>query len=982
LFAELPFFELFAQKAATSKAMLKRKNLIFGVYKLYSLLMILNRSFVLLLISICMTFPGSLLKAQESRKKVMDHSIYEDWNSLQGIKISNDGQWAAYEVKPNKGDGVLHLVNLEDRSGKTFDRGTKPQFSPESDYLVFSIKAPYALTRKTKLDKKKKENMPKDSLGIYRLNQDLLSKVPRVEKFSVPDRASSWFVLKHYYKKDTTAVDTNDNGVKLARPEGKPSKMVVMNPLTNQKHEFEKVYDYSMAEEGTAVVFTRFSIIDDTIAGRSICYLETLKGSNKVLFRSGGSFGKMNLDRTGNQLAFLHHPDTGKIVGMNMHYWSSIQEESRIILDTLSEGMPEQWGISNNMDLSFSGDGSRLYFGTAPLQEKEPEDSLLDDEKYRVDIWNWQDGLLQPMQMKQIEKERKRSYVAVWQSRNGGMIQLADKNMEDINTMYKGNGYVALGSSSKPYHKLISWKASLFKDFYLVDTKTGNRELILKEKAFGASLSPAGKYIVWYEGGDSNYYSHGVESGELTCLTCGIKADFHNVKHDAPSPPRPYGIAGFTADDGAVLIYSQFDIWKLDPDGIKLPVNLTSVGGSEKKISFRYRHLEYDDPFIPLDKAIFLTGINERTKETGIYSASALLSMEPLVLAEGKFNYQLVSRARNADVLCWRKGDFDDYPDVYVSDSEFKELQRISDANPQSEDYYWGSPRLVHWTSYSGDKLDGILVVPENFDPSEKYPMLVYFYEKSSDRLYRHVSPRPSRSTISWPWCASNGYVVFVPDINYRDGHPGQSAYDAIVSGTLSMCEQFDFIDRDHMGLQGQSWGGYQVAWLVTRTNLYKAAMAGAPVSNMTSAYGGIRWETGLSRMFQYEESQSRIGGTLWDKTDLYLENSPIFAVPDIQTPLLIMHNDNDGSVPWYQGIELFVALRRLDKPAWMLVYNNEEHNLKKWPNRVDLSIRMMQFFDHYLKDAPAPAWMSEGIPAIKKGKTDGYEFIKTETEN
>jgi len=955
------------------------KILSLGFIELYPFYMILNRSFYVLLVSFCILFPVSFLKAQEGRKKVMDHSIYEDWKSLQDIQISNNGQWAAYEVKPNKGDGMLHLVNLENRLEKTFERGTKPRFSPESDYLVFSIKAPFALTRKAKLDKKKKENMPKDSLGIYRLNQDLLSKVPRVERFSVPERASSWFVLKHYYKKDTTTVDTNESGIKLARPEGKPSKMVVMNPITNEKHEFEKVFDYSIAEEGKAVAFTRFSRIDDTIAGKSVCCFETFEGSNKVLFRSSGNFGMIKLDRNGNQLAFLHHPDSGKTVGMNMHYWSSEHNNSRIILDTLSDGMPDEWGISNNRDLWFSGDGNRIYFGTAPLEEKEAEDSLLDDEKYKVDIWNWQDGLLQPMQNKQIKKERERSYLAVCQLRNGEMLQLADKTMEDVETMYKGNGHVALGSSSKSYHKLISWKTGVYKDFYMVNTMTGNRELILKEKAFAASLSPAGKYVVWYEAGDSNYYSHGLESGELTCLTCGIDADFHNVKHDSPSPPRPYGIAGFTVDDGAVLIYSQFDIWKLDPDGIKLPVNLTRVGGLKNNISFRYRHLEYDDPFIPLDKNIYLSGINERTKETGIYSASALLSMEPKALVQGKYNYQLVSRARNADVLCWRKGDFNEYPDVYVSDSEFKEQQRISNANPQSEDYYWGSPQLVNWTSYSGEMLNGILVVPEDFKSTEKYPMLVYFYEKSSDRLYRHVSPRPSRSTISWPWCASNGYVVFVPDINYRDGYPGQSAYDAVVSGSLAMCEQFDFIDKDNMGLQGQSWGGYQVAWLVTRTNLFKAAMAGAPVSNMTSAYGGIRWETGMSRMFQYEESQSRIGGTLWDKTDLYLENSPIFAVPAIQTPLLIMHNDSDGSVPWYQGIELFVALRRLDKPAWMLVYNNEAHNLKKWPNRVDLSIRMMQFFDHYLKDAPAPAWMTEGIPAIKKGKTDGYELIRTD---
>lgn len=251
--------------------------------------------------------------------------------------------------------------------------------------------------------------------------------------------------------------------------------------------------------------------------------------------------------------------------------------------------------------------------------------------------------------------------------------------------------------------------------------------------------------------------------------------------------------------------------------------------------------------------------------------------------------------------------------------------------------------------------------------------MIVYFYERSSDGLYRHRIPSPSRSIINPSYCVSNGYIVFVPDIVYTTGFPGQNAYDAIVSGTQSMLERYDFIDREKLALQGQSWGGYQIAYLVTQTNMFAAAMAGAPVSNMVSAYGGIRWGSGMSRQFQYEKTQSRLGGTLWEKPFRYIENSPVFFADKVQTPLLMMHNDADGAVPWYQGIEMFMALRRLDKPVWMLVYNNEEHNLTRWPNRMDLDKRMYQFFDYYLKDAPAPAWIEEGRSFIDKEKTDAY---------
>jgi dipeptidyl aminopeptidase/acylaminoacyl peptidase len=217
---------------------------------------------------------------------------------------------------------------------------------------------------------------------------------------------------------------------------------------------------------------------------------------------------------------------------------------------------------------------------------------------------------------------------------------------------------------------------------------------------------------------------------------------------------------------------------------------------------------------------------------------------------------------------------------------------------------------------------------------------------------------------------------VFIPDIPYRIGYPGESCYNSVVSGTYSLLNKYSFIDRTRIGLDGQSWGGYQIAWLVTRTDLFSCAYAGAAVSDMISAYGGIRWESGMSRMFQYEKTQSRIGGTLWEKPMFYVENSPIFYVPKINTPLLLMNNDADGAVPWYQGIEFITALRRLNKPAWMLSYNDEAHNLVKRPARKDISIRKMQFFDHYLKGTPMPYWMANGIKQTEKGKISGYDLV------
>ncbi|MFW5725520.1 MAG: alpha/beta hydrolase family protein, partial [Bacteroidota bacterium] len=433
--------------------------------------------------------------------------------------------------------------------------------------------------------------------------------------------------------------------------------------------------------------------------------------------------------------------------------------------------------------------------------------------------------------------------------------------------------------------------------------------------------------------------------------------------------------AGWGKDDKFVLIYDRYDIWKIDPRGKEQAENITNGYGRENKIRFRYENLNPDVYHIEEGK-IWLSAFRETDKKDGYYTLDLNNGkLERLTLEDASF--MQLQKAKNNDVFLWRRGTFKEFPDIWVSNGQLDNPSKISSANPFQSDYLWGTVQLVEWQDFANETLQGLLYLPEDFDPEKQYPMIVYFYERSSQSLHRHYVPSPSRSIINPSYCTSNGYIVFVPDITYREGFPGQSAYNAIVSGTQSMLERYPFINRDRMALQGQSWGGYQIGYLVTKTNMFRAAMAGAPVSNMVSAYGGIRWESGMVRQFQYEQTQSRIGGTLWEKPFHYIENSPVFFVPDIETPLLIMHNDDDGAVPWYQGIELFVAMRRLSKPAWMLVYNKEAHNLRQWPARMDLSVRMYQFFDHYLKDMPAPQWMKEGIPYIEKNKMDGYELTE-----
>ncbi|MBK6964371.1 MAG: S9 family peptidase [Bacteroidales bacterium] len=569
----------------------------------------------------------------------------------------------------------------------------------------------------------------------------------------------------------------------------------------------------------------------------------------------------------------------------------------------------------------------------------------------------------------------KRTYLTVYYPLNSKLVQLGNENLKEITTGFKGNGRYALGFDENSYLIETSWKDAGYRDIYLVDLETGKRELLLKNHDGPVSLSTTQKYLAWYNKTDSLWYTMDLKQRKPVKHSAGKGVVFYEQEHDVPSVPGPVGYAGWTQSDRRFVVYDRFDLWGLDPSGKENPVNFTSGEGRKTNTKFRVVSLNPDVPFIGQEDGFLLSSFNETIKEAGFYKTGNG-NTQPVLLEKGPFKFTNPVKARKSGQLIWTKGNFRLFPDLWTSSLDFTVQKKLSDANPQQKDYLWGNVELVKWLMPDGKEAEGLLYKPANFDSTMKYPMLVYFYEKYSDQLHQHYVPKPSRSIISPTYCSSNGYLVFIPDISYRDGYPGQSAMDAVVSGTRAMAS-LGFVDTTRMGIQGQSWGGYQTAWMVTRTNIFKAAMAGAPVSNMTSAYGGIRWESGMVRQFQYEEGQSRIGATLWERPDLYIENSPLFRADKIETPLLIMSNDGDGAVPWYQGIEMFTALRRLSKPVWLLNYNGDEHNLARRANMKDLDIRMMQFFDHYLKGAPAPEWMIKGIPAVEKGKKTGYGVLE-----
>lgn len=891
--------------------------------------------------------------AQEN-KKLIEQSTYYEWKNVGSHQLSKDGEWASFEINPQRdGDGWLYLKDVGGGDIDSVARGTRASFSPNSNFLVFRVRPEAELIIRS--EEEEDFDLPSDSLFIWDLPNRSMTRIAGVRSFTTADRESDWIL---YEKTD---------------PEAAGNRLIIYNPVTGDKYSFENVDNYTFSPNGRLAGM----LIDEGGTDRhaKVKLFNTADQTTTTILDRKGVADRLTLDDEGMQAGFLFSADQEQPRIFDLYYWQEGEHQASLVVDSSSENMPEGWSASINGSLNFSDSGSRLYFGTAPDPLPEPGEPGR-HEDYHVEVWHYKDPLIQSQQNVQKQRELRRTYDAVFHINDRRMAQLAREDMPELRTIQGGEGDIALGSSHLPYRRMTTWTSSNYRDYYLVDVNTGEREMVLEKDLFHTSLSPDGSFLIYYNYKDRSWYSMSVNDRTVRNLTGEIPHEFYNILDDRPQEPSPYGIAGWVEDNRYVLIYDHHDIWQVDPEGSQEPVNLTGGYGRENNMRLRYVNLERND-YIGRRQRMVLDAFNDTNKQSGFYEIQAHRPGRPSRLVMDDVRYYSPSKAENADIMVWRKSTFRMYPDLWVSDLSFGNARKISDANPQQDQYRWGDVQLVEWVSFNNDTLQGLLYTPEDFDPDKKYPMIINFYELRSHRKHNYFNPGPSNSRINFTNYVNHGYVAFVPDIVYIEGYPGHSAYNSIVSGTKAMINQFDFIDRENIALSDRSWGGYQGAYLATQTDMFKAIVAGCIVSNMFSAYGGIRWASGRSRQFQYEDTQSRIGGSIWEYPLRYLENSPLFFADKINTPILMMHNDADGAVPFEQGIEMYMAMRRLNKPVWMLNYVGDAHSIQRWPNRLDYDIRLMQFFDHFLKGKPAPVWLQEGIPAVKRERMDGYELVE-----
>ncbi|MDR3194589.1 MAG: prolyl oligopeptidase family serine peptidase [Tannerella sp.] len=898
-----------------------------------------------------------------AQKKPLDHSVYDAWESISNMQISPDGQYAVHVVCPQEGDSTLEITRLKTGTVTRVERGCNPRIGSDSKTLVFQIRPSQAEKKQAQKDRKKADEMPGDTLGYLTLGSTQVNRTGRANGYKMPDKASNYFACTVAMPKDTGGQAGKDQ---------KNEYLIIHRLPAHTQDTIPYVAQYVAGKNGKYLSYITKPDEKDSTAVPGI-YLYNLDTRTSVLLREGkGEYKSPAFDEKESRIAFLATSDTTKNESktFDLYYTATASVDVRKIADTLSAQMPEHWAVSVNRNPSFSEDGRKLYFGIAPVLP--PKDTTVSEsEKAQLDIWHYNDDYLQTVQLKQLNSELKRSYLCACnlEDEPERFVQLGSVELAEIVTAGRGNSDYALGFSTVGYRKESQWTGTTRSDVYVVHTQTGEKTPVRKAMDGRPGISVTGKYLTWFNRDDAKWYLYTVADGQVRCLTEGLDVEFQDRRRELPDRPGAFGAMGWSENDRFLYLYDMYDIWRFDPAGKLAPHNLTEGYGREHRITFRHIRLTDEYDYVNDREPLLLSAFDNQSKESGFFRFTDKKGLNRLQW--GKYTFTTPLKAKKADVFIYTKSNFNLAPDVWTTGGTWKKETQISHINPQMKDYLWGTSELVYWQSKDGFDLEGILYKPEDFDPAKKYPLLIYFYERHADELYRYFAPAPSRSVINIPFYCSRGYLVFTPNIHYVDGHPGRSAFNSIVAGAEMLCRQ-PWVDRERIGIQGQSWGGYQVAHLITRTGMFAAAGAGAPVANMTSAYGGIRWGTGMNRQMQYERQQSRIGKTLWEARDLYIENSPLFFADRVETPLLMMHNDQDGAVPWYQGIEYFTALRRLGKTVWMLQYNNEEHNLTQRRNMRDLTVRLQQFFDHYLKGEPMPVWMRDGVPATQKGRTYG----------
>lgn len=873
-------------------------------------------------------------------------------------KISNQGNWLIYGVWPDRGDGQVVAQSADGAQEFQIELGTNPIISSNERWVASRREVPLAVQLK------EGKKAPKPGMSLLSLADGSVTQFDSVSAFQFSNNGE-WLVYKRLQSKEVEDLKSDHKNL--------GTELVLKELESGSEFSFDFVTGFGF---DSLTHYLAYTVVDTSNAQNGI-YLFELSTAKTIVIEQieSGLFANLTWEPKKSNLAYTSATyDTSYTKSdATLKMWTSANKRLSTLVSP--DEVDEEFALRSRNLLQFTNDGKRLFFALRDrdmvnLEIKTGEDEDEEIDIYDIesivdgrglDIWHGNDPEIKSQEKITWNRRKNHLYTAVYHfGRRPSWVQLADKTVPDVRTDQNPN--VVLGYSNLPYRRETTWDGT-YADWYVIDLKTGKKKQILTHYRSFAQLSPGGNFAAYYQ--DKHWFLYDLKKETVRNLTEALDTPFYNEDHDYPSPVPGYGVGGWTAKDAHILIYDKFDLWSFDTRNGEAS-NITGGAGRAENRIFRIEKVDNEQTSFGTKAEILLKSYHDLNKNFGFYSARINNTGVTLLLEEDK-KFTFLAKAENSDAILYKREAYDEFPNLWVADNwKFENVEKQTHLH---EDLHlrwnWGKAELVDWLSTDGTFMQGVVIKPDNFDPNKRYPIMTYYYRFFTDRLHDFNEPRTNHRPVFAQY-VSDDYVVFLPDVRFEIGRPGFAATKSVVPGVQKLVE-LGIADPDKLGLHGHSWSGYQTAFIVTQTDIFDAAVSGAPVSNMTSAYGGIRWASGLARSFQYEQSQSRIGESLVEAPLKYIENSPVFYANQITTPMLIQHGDDDGAVPWYQSIEMYIAMRRYNKDVIFLQYHGEPHHLQRFENKLDYAIRMKEYFDFYLKGVGKPEWILNGEKYLGK---------------
>lgn len=909
------------------------------------------------------------------------------WTFNRGIALSPDGQWTAWANGPTEGDLKMHIRKTFDTLNYVYPIGATANgllFSKDSKFAAFKVSAKDAEVKAAK-----KTNKPLyDKLTIVSLADNKQTSFERVKSFNFSGESAAWIAIQF------AALETAPKDKDAA----KGTDVLLYNLNTKKSFNLGNVAEFAFNKAGNQLAY----IVDANGQNGNGIFLRDMKtGVTTALDNDKASYKSLGWNEPGDAFALLksnknekYKDDVFSVLGFNK---INGDLTAKVIYNgqedaNFSKGM----GINTNANPYWSEDQSTLFFGINTLAKKDdkktdslakakpdskktdlkadslakakPESKKDDIEKPDMIIWNWQDKRLQSAQQTQEMRDKNFSYISSYRLADKKFTQLADSNMRSVNIAPKG--LYAIGYDNSAYELMSNLDGQSYVDIYLIDLKTGAKKRIF-EKMYATNggrlyLAPNGKLASYYA--DGVFYSIDLETGKTANLTGKIKASFVDALDDHNVIKPATENLGWSADSKFALIKDNYDLWKISADG-KTVVSLSDNWKSKKQdVANRLRIYE-DEKGIDLSKDQYFNVFDNTNKNTGIGILEAGKNNIEVLFRDNN-TYTGFTKAEKGKIFMYARSNFKESPEFFASQStKLQEAKQVNWNTPDQAKYAWSAGvKLINYVSANGDSLQAAIYLPANYEPGKAYPTITYIYERLTDDLNGYTMPAFPGGGFNKAMYTSNGYAVLMPDIKYKLNDPGMSAVACVVPAVKAAIAT-GIVDEKNVAIHGHSWGGYQTSFLITQTNIFKAAAAGAPLTNMISMYSLIYWNSGGTNQAIFEASQGRLTPGYWDNWDAFARNSPVYHIKKVQTPLLLLHNDKDGAVDFTQGIEYYNGLRRLNKPVVMITYRGENHGIAKLPNRKDYAVRMMEYFDYMLKGKPAPEWWSKGVNRLDMEK-------------